>query len=82
MISGLKFDNMPVNKDSNPLNTDNIRINAAVPIARPTTEIHVMILMTLVDFLLIKYLYAMDELIFMDTKVRIPLCFSPIFFTS
>ena len=49
--SGLKALKIFESNDSNPLNTDKIRIKAAVQRQIPNTEIPDMILIALVDFL-------------------------------
>lgn len=70
LMSGLKLLSIPDKILSNPLKTDKIRIKAAVPIAIPTIEIHVMIWMALVDFLPNKYRNAILRYKFMMQKYK------------
>jgi hypothetical protein len=67
-MSGLKLLSIPLSKLSNPLNTDSIRISAAVPMDIPIIDIQVMILIALVVFLPKRYLAAIVKINFIVQK--------------
>ena len=51
----------PNTRSEIPLNAESTMISAMVPMQTPATEIKVMMLIALCDFLLIKYLFAMNK---------------------